>query len=73
MNRFILSQKRIGALSIVAIVTLFFAVNIFSAATFRHARIDLTEGKLFTLSEGTVNILLNGDQVDAKNLTIASE
>lgn len=62
MNRFISSQKRIGALSIVAIVTLFFAVNIFSAATFRHARIDLTEGKLFTLSQGTVNILKSIDE-----------
>lgn len=62
MNRFISSQKRVGALSIVAIVILFFAVNIFSAATFRHARIDLTEGKLFTLSQGTVNILQSIDE-----------
>lgn len=57
MNRFISNQKRVGTMSIVAIVVLFFAVNIFSAATFRHARLDLTEGNLFTLSEGTVNIL----------------
>lgn len=57
MDKFLSSQKRIGLVSILVIVVLFFAVNIFSSAVFRHARIDLTDGKLFTLSEGTVNIL----------------
>lgn len=63
MDKFLSSQKNTGALTIVAIVVLFFAVNIFSAATFRHARIDLTEGKLFTLSQGTVNILKGIDEL----------
>lgn len=57
MNKFLSSQKRISVVSMAAIVVLFFAVNIFSSAVFRHARLDLTEGKLFTLSDGTVNIL----------------
>jgi ABC-type uncharacterized transport system involved in gliding motility auxiliary subunit len=62
MDKILSSQKSTGVLTILAIVVLFFAVNIFSAATFRHARIDLTEGKLFTLSQGTVNILKGIDE-----------
>ncbi len=57
MNKLLSSQKRISIVSMAAIVVLFFAVNIFSSAAFRHARLDLTEGKLFTLSDGTINIL----------------
>lgn len=62
MDKLLASQKRVGLLSMLAIVVLFFAVNIFSSASFRHARIDLTEGKLFTLSKGTVNILRSIDE-----------
>lgn len=36
---------------------LLFAVNIFSAMAFRSARLDLTEGGIHTLSDGTRNIL----------------
>lgn len=57
MNKFLSSQKRTSIVSMAMIVVLFFAVNIFSSAVFRHARLDLTEGKLFTLSAGTINIL----------------
>nr|VFK53004.1 MAG: ABC-type uncharacterized transport system involved in gliding motility, auxiliary component [Candidatus Kentron sp. TUN] len=42
---------------LVLAVVLLFAINIFSAATFRSVRLDLTEGQLYTLSEGTGNIL----------------
>nr|VFK56188.1 MAG: ABC-type uncharacterized transport system involved in gliding motility, auxiliary component [Candidatus Kentron sp. TC] len=38
-------------------VVLLFAVNIFSSAAFRSMRLDLTEGQLYTLSDGTKNIL----------------
>ena len=38
---------------------LFVAVIIFVNATFTNLRVDLTENKLFTLSDGTVNILNN--------------
>lgn len=59
----LLSNKRtVGALSILAIVVIFFAANIFAAASFRHARLDLTEDSLFTLSPGTINILENLDE-----------
>lgn len=57
MNKILSSQRRISIFSILAIIVLFFAANIFSSAAFRHARMDLTEGNLFTLSQGTVNIL----------------
>ena len=45
----------IGGLVLGAI--LFIAVNVYSNATFRSARVDLTENKLFTLSDGTREIL----------------
>ena len=40
-------------------VVLFFAVNIFSNAAFQAARLDMTEDRLFTLSEGTMKVLGN--------------
>ena len=38
-------------------LVLLFAVNILSATVFTSARLDLTENRLFTLSDGTHNIL----------------
>ena len=43
-------------------LVLFFAVNIFSNATFSSAKLDLTQGRLFTLSQGTVNVLKGIDE-----------
>ncbi len=40
-------------------VVLFFAFNIFSNATFQSVKFDLTQGRLFTLSQGTRNVLKN--------------
>ncbi len=40
-------------------IVLLFAVNILASRTLDSARIDLTENSLFTLSEGTRNILAN--------------
>ena len=36
---------------------LFLAVNVFASIGFRAARLDLTEQKIFTLSEGTIDTL----------------
>lgn len=48
-------------------VVLFFAVNIFSNAAFQTARLDMTEDRLFTLSEGTMNVLGNiGEPISLK-------
>jgi ABC-type uncharacterized transport system involved in gliding motility auxiliary subunit len=43
-------------------VMLLFAVNIFSNASFQSAKLDLTQGKLFTLSQGTRNVLKGIDE-----------
>lgn len=45
----------IGALVLAAI--LFLAVHVFSMETFRNAQVDLTEQRLYTLSDGTREIL----------------
>jgi len=45
--------------SLVVAVVLFFAVNIFSNASLTQWRADLTENNLYTLSQGTRNILEN--------------
>jgi ABC-type uncharacterized transport system involved in gliding motility auxiliary subunit len=47
----------IGSLILAAI--LFLSVLVFSTETFRNARLDLTEQKLYTLSDGTKEILGN--------------
>jgi ABC-type uncharacterized transport system involved in gliding motility auxiliary subunit len=43
-------------------VVLLFAVNIFSNASLNTAKLDLTQGKLFTLSQGTRNVLKGIDE-----------
>ncbi len=43
-------------------VVLFFAVNIFSNTVFKSMQIDLTEDKLFTLSDGTKRVLAALDE-----------
>lgn len=43
-------------------VVLLLAVNIFSNATFKALQLDLTEGQLFTLSDGTRNVLSKIDE-----------
>lgn len=48
--------------SLLVAVVLFFAVNIFSNAALTQWRADLTENNLYTLSEGTRNILGSLDE-----------
>ena len=43
-------------------VILFFAVNIFSNTAFKSMQLDLTDDKLFTLSEGTKRVLASLDE-----------
>ena len=49
------SRLAAGGLALAVVVLL--AFNVFSNATFQSLRLDLTEGKLFTLSQGTLNVL----------------
>ncbi len=43
-------------------VVLFFAVNIFSNTAFKSMQLDLTDDRLFTLSEGTERVLASLDE-----------
>lgn len=52
--------KLVGA--IVALVVLFFAVNMIASATLRNVRLDLTEGRVFTLTQGSRNIAAGVDE-----------
>jgi len=62
-----MERSKLAVLGLTLGVVLFFAVNIFSNATFQGARLDLTEGKLFTLSEGTMKVLrASGEPISLK-------
>lgn len=52
-----LDRRTAAALTIALLVVLFLAVNLIANTGLRHARLDLTENKLFTLSDGTLNII----------------
>lgn len=54
--------KLISAGGIGIALALFFALNIFSNVIFKSSRLDLTENNLYTLSEGTQNILEKLDE-----------
>jgi len=49
--------KLLTTTGLIVVLALFLAVNIVSNTLFKTSRLDLTEGKLYTLSEGTKNIL----------------
>ncbi len=52
-----MTNKMLTAGGLVLAVVLLFALNIFSGAALTTSRLDMTEGKLYTLSEGTRNVL----------------
>lgn len=54
------SAYRIAMLALLAV--LFLAVNLFSNIVFRSAQIDLTQNRLFTLSQGTERVLAKIDE-----------
>ncbi len=54
-----MNKNSTSLIGLAVIGVLFFAINLVSAPLFKSARLDLTEAKLFTLSEGTKNILAN--------------
>lgn len=54
------SGYRIAMLVLLAV--LFLAINLFSNIVFRSAQVDLTQNKLFTLSQGTENVLHKIDE-----------
>lgn len=57
-----MDKTRLAIGGLLLAVVLFFSVNVFSNALFQGVRLDLTEGRLFTLSEGTGNVLADLDE-----------
>ena len=51
------TRSTIATVALVLAVILFFAFNIAANIFFRSARLDLTQGGLFTLSSGTIDTL----------------
>ena len=52
-----MNRQTLTFTGLIIAAVLFFAVNILSDALFRSARLDLTESRLYTVSEGTRNVL----------------
>ena len=52
-----LERSTLGVIGVVLAIVLFVALNLLSTITLRSAQLDLTEGKLFTLSDGTREVL----------------
>lgn len=50
-------SRKLGVAALALAVVLFLAINIFSEAAIRGVQVDLTENKLFTLSDGTKDTL----------------
>jgi ABC-type uncharacterized transport system involved in gliding motility auxiliary subunit len=57
-----LNRTSLALGSVVAAAILLLAVNLFSAEMFRGDRLDLTEGKLFTIADGTKSLLKKIDE-----------
>ena len=53
------TQKRLGASSLVLLLVAFVSAVIVSNQLFKGVRIDLTENRLYTLSDGTKRIVRN--------------
>ena len=52
-----LDRNRLGIIGIALAIVLFLAVNILSGTLLTSMRLDLTEDRLFTLSDGTRRVL----------------
>ena len=61
-NTLTFDRKLSGGAALVLAVILFVAVNVLAGALFHGSRIDLTEDGLYTLSQGTRNVLAGLDE-----------
>jgi len=57
LNNLALSRRTLALLSLLAAAVLFVSVNVIADLWLRSARVDLTAGRLYTLSEGTARTL----------------
>ena len=63
-----MNKQLLSTVGLVLAVILFLSFNIVTSGNLKSARVDLTEDKLYTLSDGTLNILES-----LKELTKSSE
>lgn len=68
-----MSRHWLSISSLLVAVVLFFAVNIFSNASLTRWRADLTENNLYTLAQGTRNILSGLDERITLRLFLSDE
>ena len=69
-----INRKALSGTALVVLAVLFVAVLLLVNIAFRGARVDLTHNKLYTLSEGTSNILESIDEPIARKApAISSE
>ncbi|MEO8376615.1 MAG: GldG family protein [Candidatus Sumerlaeota bacterium] len=52
-----MSKKLVGTTGLIIVVVLLLAINMVSDVSLRGAKADLTDGKIYTLTQGTHNIL----------------
>ncbi len=52
-----IDRRKLSTAGIVVALVLFVALNLYSSITLQQARVDFTEGKLFTLSDGTRQVI----------------
>lgn len=57
-----IEKNTLGIAGVVVAVIFFVSLNVFSSAMLTSARLDLTEDRLFTLSEGTKEVLRSIDE-----------
>ena len=57
-----LSRRSIAVIGLICVAILFVAVNVIANRTLATTRIDLTQGKLYTLSAGTRATLAKIDE-----------
>ncbi len=56
------NQRKLGGVGLALAVVLFIALNVFSDGAFKNLRLDLTEDGLYTISEGTEQIVADLDE-----------
>jgi len=54
-----LTRRNVSLITLALLAVFFVSFNLFANLTFHSARLDLTENRLFTLSEGTRALLEN--------------
>ncbi len=57
-----MDKRKVGLFGAILALILFFAVNVLASTGLRSLRVDLTEGKLYTLAEGSKRIVWDLDE-----------